>query len=99
MCLTALGKRKMNSIFHLPHLTPHAGQGADVPRIIMLIYSPEIKEIHVRSRLATGWKVRGSNPGGGKIFCTYPDPLRGPPSLLYNGYLVFPGVKVAGAWC
>ena len=26
-------------------------------------------------RLATGWKVRGSNPGGSKIFLTYPDRL------------------------
>jgi len=24
-------------------------------------------------RLATGWTVRGSNPGGGEIFCTHPD--------------------------
>ena len=31
-------------------------------------------------RLATGWMVRGSNPGGAT-------------SLLYNGYRVFPGVK------
>jgi hypothetical protein len=29
----------------------------------------------------------------GEIFRTYPDRLRGPPSLLYNGYLVFPGGK------
>jgi hypothetical protein len=42
-------------------------------------------------RLATGWTVRGSNPGGGEIFRTYPDRPWGPPSLLYNGYRVFPG--------
>jgi hypothetical protein len=42
--------------------------------------------------IATGWTVRGSNPGGrGKIFRTRPDRPRGPPSLLYNGYRVFPG--------
>jgi hypothetical protein len=29
----------------------------------------------------------------GEIFHTYPDRLRGPPSLLYNGYRVFPGDK------
>ena len=29
----------------------------------------------------------------GEIFRTYPDQLRGPPSLLYNGYRVFPGGK------
>jgi len=43
--------------------------------------------------LATGWTVRGSNPGGGEIFRTCPDRPWGPPSLLYNGYRVFPGVK------
>jgi hypothetical protein len=42
-------------------------------------------------RLATGWTVRGSNPGGGEIFRTCPDHPWGPPSLLYNGYRVFPG--------
>ena len=44
-------------------------------------------------RLATGWTVRGSNPGGGEIFHTCPDRPWGPPSLLYNGYRVFPGGK------
>ena len=44
-------------------------------------------------RLATGWTVRGSNPGVGEIFRTCPDPPWGPPNLLYNGYRFFPGVK------
>jgi hypothetical protein len=48
--------------------------------------------------MATGWTVRGSNPGGGEIFRTRPDWFWGPPSLLYNGYRVFPGGKAAGAW-
>jgi len=47
---------------------------------------------------ATGWTVRGSNPGGSEIFITFPDRIWGPPSLLYNGYRVFPGGKAAGAW-
>jgi len=34
---------------------------------------------------------------GGEIFRTRPDRLWGPPSLLYNGYRVFPGGKAAGA--
>jgi hypothetical protein len=42
-------------------------------------------------RLTTGWAVRWPNPGGGEIFCTCPDRHWGPPSLLYNGYRVFPG--------
>ena len=37
--------------------------------------------------------VRGSNPVWGEIFRTCPDRPWGPPSLLYNGYRVFPGVK------
>jgi hypothetical protein len=44
-------------------------------------------------QLATGWTVRGSNPGGGEIFHW------GQPSLLYNGYRVCPWGKAAGAWC
>jgi hypothetical protein len=48
-------------------------------------------------RLATGWKVQGSNPGGGEIFRTRPDRTWGPPSLPYNGYGVsLPGVKRPG---
>ena len=45
--------------------------------------------------IATGYRleVRGSNPGGGQIFRTCPDRPWGPPSLLYNGYRVFPGGK------
>jgi hypothetical protein len=35
----------------------------------------------------------------GEIFRIRPDRPSGPPSLLYNGYLVFPGGKEAGAWC
>jgi hypothetical protein len=30
--------------------------------------------------------------------CTHPDLPWGPPSLLYNGYRVFPGGKAAEAW-
>jgi len=44
-------------------------------------------------RLATGCTVRGSNPGGGEIFRTCPPRPWSPPSLLYNGYRVFPGGK------
>ena len=59
------------------------------------IYIPNMKY----PRLATGWTVRGSNPGAGDIFRTRPDRPWGLPGLLYNGYRVFPGGKAAGAWC
>ena len=39
-------------------------------------------------RLATGWAVGGSNPGGGQILRTRPDRHCGPPSLPYNGQQV-----------
>ena len=38
-----------------------------------------------------GLEGPGSNPGGDEIFRTCPNRLWGPPSLLYNGYRVFPG--------
>ena len=44
-------------------------------------------------RLATGWTVRGSNPGGGEVFRTCPDWPWEPPCLLYNRYRFFPGGK------
>ena len=51
--------------------------------------------------IATGYGAGWSGdriPVGGEIFGTYPDRPWGPPSLLYNGYRVFPGGKAAGAW-
>jgi hypothetical protein len=41
--------------------------------------------------------VRGSKPGGGEIFRTRPDRPWGPPSLLCNGFQLFPGGKAARA--
>jgi hypothetical protein len=43
--------------------------------------------------IATDWTVRGSNPGGAR-FSAHPERPWGSPSLLYNGYRVFPGSKV-----
>ena len=44
-------------------------------------------------RLVTCCTVRGSKPGGSEILRTCPDRPWGPPSILYNGYRVFPGGK------
>jgi hypothetical protein len=43
-------------------------------------------------QLTTGWTVWGSNPGEAR-FSAHPDRPWGPPSLLYNGYRVFPEGK------
>jgi hypothetical protein len=40
----------------------------------------------------------GIDPDVGGIFRTHPDRLRGPPSLLYNGYRVILWGKAAGVW-
>ena len=45
--------------------------------------------------IATGYGLDGPGieSGRGEIFRTCPDRPWGPPSLLYNGYRVFPGAK------
>jgi hypothetical protein len=62
---------------------------------ILLISRIQISSISLK--VSVFWicvLVRGSNPGGDEIFSTCPDRPWGPPSLLYNGYRVFPGGKV-----
>jgi hypothetical protein len=51
--------------------------------------------------IAAGYGLDGPGiePGGGEIFLTHPDRPWGPPSLLYNGFRVFPGGTAAGTWC
>jgi hypothetical protein len=60
---------------------------------LMLTYSTRYWSVKVVRDISVvkGWTVRGSNPGGAEIFRTRPDRCWGPPSLLYNGYRVFPG--------
>jgi hypothetical protein len=64
-----------------------------------VLYSSVGRVAQSIQRLTTGWTVRGSNPGGGEIFRIRPDRTRGLPSLLCNGYWVFPGGKAVVAWC
>jgi hypothetical protein len=51
--------------------------------------------------IATGYGLDdlGIESRWGKIFRKRPDRPWGPPSLLYNGYRVFPEGKAAGALC
>jgi hypothetical protein len=46
--------------------------------------------------ISTAYRLdgHGIESRGGEIFRTSPDRPWGPPSLLYNGYRVFPGGKV-----
>jgi hypothetical protein len=51
--------------------------------------------------IATGYRLDGLGIESrwGEIFRTRPEWTWGPPSLLYNGYRVFPGDKATGTWC
>ena len=51
------------------------------------------RDISVGIAIGYGLDDPGSNPGGVEIFCACPDRPWVPPSLLYNGYWVFPGGK------
>ena len=44
-------------------------------------------------RLAKGWRVRGSIPGGGRDFTHLSRPVLGPTQPLYHAYRVFPRLK------
>jgi hypothetical protein len=62
--------------------------------ILRLLWTMLCGPVQSVQRLATGWAVRGTSPGGGEVFRTPPDWLWGPPSPLYNGCWVFlSGVK------
>ena len=81
--------------FWSTHLAARHGTNAQNVNIILLsqqdskatgtLLFPEKKIKWYVFGLATGWTVRGSNPGGGEIFRTCPDQPWGLPSLLYNG--------------
>jgi hypothetical protein len=76
---------------------PQTSYGLTVP-FAMVNCSRKIMTF-LHHRLATGWTVRGSNPGRGKIFRTRSDRPWGSPSLLCNGYRVsFTGVKRLEGW-
>jgi len=73
------------------HLKDEIGGTIREMKVSQQIFNRTIKPF-----FATCWTVCRSNPGGGEIFLTRPDRSWGPPILLYIGYRVFPGGKVAG---
>jgi len=88
---------RMSGVMSLPTLQAFTGRrGTSLPLSLPLQMWAAIAQSV--QRLATGWTVRRSNPGGDEIFRTRSDRPWGPPSLLYNWYRVFPGDKAAGAW-
>jgi hypothetical protein len=86
-------------------LTRHEGKcihGVTVPRVLNFgtrgkFVFPKIQNRTRDSAVGIATRYGLEGPGiesrCGVIFHTYPYRLRGPPSLLYNGYRVFPGGK------
>jgi len=68
----------------------------DVTGILGTVYRLRVGRDSVVG-IATCYGLDG--PVWGEIFRTRPDRPYGLPSLLYNGYRVFPRDKAAGAWC
>jgi hypothetical protein len=64
-------------------------------KIYLILLQSVLGSRHSVVGIATSYGLEG--PGiesrWGEIFRIYPDRPRGPPSLLYNGYRVFPGGK------
>jgi hypothetical protein len=86
----------LDYIIPISHSHPQAMYKNNLFHLLLVFVGRVAQSVY---RLATGWTFRESNPGGGYIFRTRPDRPWGQPSLLYNGYRVFPGGKAAGAWC
>ena len=68
--------------------------------INLFIYYPKLRAncgpdstVGIATELRAGLS-RDRSTVGGEIFRTCPDRPWGPPNLLYNGYLVFPGDKM-----
>ena len=67
-------------------------------RIVNIIKYERSWDIAVGRATRYGLDGPGIDPGRDEVFCTRPDRPWGPPSLLYNGYRVFPGGKAVGTW-
>jgi len=55
--------------------------------------SPEYRHVKVRKRLATGWTVRGSNPGGARFSAPVQTGPGAHPASCTMGTGSFQGVK------
>ena len=65
-------------------------------QVVPVIIVGRDSSVGITTRYETG-RSGDRIPEGGEIFRTRPYRSWGPPSLLYKGYRVFPGVKAAGA--
>jgi hypothetical protein len=66
-----------------PHFLPHV-------LYFKFLDNRESRQLSQYTDSLRAGRPGGSNPGGGEILRTRPERPWGPPSLLYNGYQVFP---------
>jgi len=78
----------------------HYNKFADSVFYFILLYGTmgRVSSVGIADRYGLDGPSIESRLGGGQIFCTCSDRPWGPPSLLYNGYRVFPGGKASGVW-
>ena len=107
-CTKYNNKHRLRKCFHYSFFSsPHLLSILPYFALFCLIYIIVSHWSYLRKE--PGWlsrysdSLRAGRPGdripvGGEIFRTRPDRPWGPPSLLYNGYRLFPGGKAAGAW-
>ena len=88
----------MHFAYNFAYATTVYAQAFEKEWHLNTVTKPQWAEMaHSAERLATDWTVRVSKPGEGEIFATRTDRSWGPPSLLYDEYLVsFPGIKRPG---
>jgi hypothetical protein len=70
---------------YVPHITHSVVKNTST--------APHTPSVPGQEHIYLKYLSESSALGGGEIFHTCPDLPWGPPSLLYNGYRVFPGVK------
>jgi hypothetical protein len=75
---------KVYDIFYLQYSQQHVSAGiSTIYRVILLLFIIQYRHICFGDRIPVGAR-----------FSARPDRPWGPPTLLYNGYRVFPGGKV-----
>jgi len=106
-CANCPFSRQIHVVFLILQLRPFMSTLPYVQRHTLAEFYPECKLLHYTT---VGWdrsvgiETRYGLDGLGiesrwiDNFRTPPDRHWGPPSLLYNGYRIFPGGKAAGAW-
>jgi hypothetical protein len=89
--LSSAVNRPGRGTYHPPHAAPMLIMSSHTSNAPLALYSGPGSVVGIAS--GYGLDGPGIESRWGEIFRTCPDRPWGPPSLLYNGYQFFPGVK------